>query len=33
LINDLADRIPDIRLGGAAAWLHVLVWLLGGCDE
>ncbi len=33
LINALARHTPEIRLGGAAAGLHLVAWLPHYCDE
>lgn len=33
LIEALASHIPDVRIGGTAAGLHVLAWLPDGTDE
>jgi DNA-binding transcriptional MocR family regulator len=33
LVGALAERLPDVRVHGVAAGLHVCVELPGGCDE
>jgi GntR family transcriptional regulator/MocR family aminotransferase len=33
MLQQLALRLPEARVSGAAAGLHVLVWLPQGCDE
>ena len=33
LIDALGTHLPDVRIGGAAAGLHLLAWLPDGTDE
>ena len=33
LIGTLAEHVPELRVSGAAAGLHVMAWLPSGCDE
>ena len=33
LLGGLARRLPEVRVGGAAAGLHVVAWLPDGADE
>jgi GntR family transcriptional regulator/MocR family aminotransferase len=33
MIEALSRHLPDVRVGGAAAGLHLIAWLPGGCDE
>jgi len=33
LIDALGRRLPEVRVGGAAAGLHLLAWLPEACDE
>jgi GntR family transcriptional regulator/MocR family aminotransferase len=33
LIESLGRHLPDVRVGGVAAGLHLLAWLPDGCDE
>jgi GntR family transcriptional regulator/MocR family aminotransferase len=33
LVSALAEYLPQVRIGGAAAGLHLIVWLPDGADE
>jgi GntR family transcriptional regulator/MocR family aminotransferase len=33
LVAALADLLPEVRIGGAAAGLHLMAWLPPDCDE
>ena len=33
LLEGLARHLPEVRVGGAAAGLHVVAWLPDGADE